>query len=124
MDPRWRGEKFVLSYSSGTAKGWVVVPDDESKRLIRHLGLKGRVLVQFKWDESGGASKEALATKDVLKRERREEAKQLKVPEVPVVNEPEEEEEGTRVDVGKKEEEGGEKKKKGVPKWLKLPGKK
>lgn len=120
LDERWRGEKFLLSYSA--ARGWAVVPDDSSKRLIQHLGLKGRVLVNFKWDETGGASLAALGTKDVLKRERKEEAKALRAPELAKLD-AEEDEEGVKVDVGKREE-AGEKKRKGVPKWLKLPGKK
>ncbi|ERF70996.1 hypothetical protein EPUS_03275 [Endocarpon pusillum Z07020] len=121
LDERWKGEKFLLSYSAN--KGWVFVPDDPNKRLIRHLGLKGRVLVNFKWDENGGASMAALATKDVLKGERKKEAQVLKAPEIPATA-VEGDEEGVKVDLGKKEDEGGEKKKKGMPKWLKLPGKK
>ncbi len=121
LDERWKGEKFLLSYSA--SKGWAVVPDDPSKRLIQHLGLKGRVLVNFKWDENGGASMSALGTKDVLKRERRQEAQVLKPPEIPAAA-VEGDEEGVKVDLVNKEGEGGEKKRKGVPKWLKLPGKK
>lgn len=118
LDERWKGEKFVLSYSG--SKGWAVVPDDTGKRLIQHLGLKGRVLVNFKWDESGGASLAALGTKDVLKQERKQEAQALRPPEVlamPV------DEEGIKVDVEKDDDESGSKRK-GMPKWLKLPGKK
>lgn len=121
LDERWRGEKFALSYSS--SKGWAVVPDDSNKRLIQHLGLRGRVLVNFKWDESGGASVAAMGTKDVLKRERKQEAQALKSPELAHVTAAEDEE-GMKVDMGKKEEDSGEKRKKGMPKWLKLPGKK
>ncbi len=102
---------------------WTVVPEDPKKRLIQHLGLKGRVLVNFKWDENGGASMAALGTKDVLKRERKQEAQALKPLGIPATA-GEVDEEGMKVDLGKKEEEGGEKKKKGMPKWLKLPGKK
>ena len=124
LDDRWRGEKFHLSYSA--SKGWLVIPDDASKKLIQHLGLRGRVLVNFKWDEVGGASLAALGTKDVLKRERKEEAQALKAPEVPgmAVGEGDGDGEGVKVNVGKGGEEGGEEKRKGVPKWLKLPGKK
>jgi tether containing UBX domain for GLUT4 len=121
LDERWRGEKFQLLYSG--SKGRAVVPDDPSKKLIQHVGLKGRVLVNFKWDETGGASMAALGTKDVLKRERKQEAQTLKRMEVPATP-AEADEEGVKVDVGKNEEESGEKKKKGMPKWLRLPGKK
>lgn len=120
LDERWRGERFLLSYSA--SKGWAIVPNDPGKKLIQHLGLKGRVLVNFKWDEAGGASMAALGTKDVLKRERKHEAQALRPPQLPET--PAEDEEGERVDVGQKEEQSGEKKKKGMPKWLKLPGKK
>ncbi len=122
LDDRWRGDKFVLSYSG--SKGRAVVPDDPSKRLIQHLGFKGRVLVNFKWDETGGASMAALGTKDVLKGERKQEAQTLKPLELPATP-AEGDEEGVRVEIGKNEEDSGEKKKKkGMPKWLKLPGKK
>ena len=121
LDERWRDDRFLLSYSA--SKGWAVVPDDSSKRLIQHLGHKGRVLVTFKWDDTGGASTAALGTKDVLKRDRKQEAQALKAPESPATP-AEENDEGVKVDVGKQEQETGERKKKGVPKWLKLPGKK
>jgi tether containing UBX domain for GLUT4 len=121
LDEKWRGEKFLLAYSA--SKGWATIPDDSSKRLIQHLGLKGRVLVNFKWDESGGASAAAMGTKDVLKRERKMEAMALRPPALPILSGGDDE--GVKVDVGRKEEEeSGEKKKKGMPKWLKLPGKK
>lgn len=121
LDERWRSDKFVLSFSG--SKGRAIIPDDPRKRLIQHLGLKGRVLVNFKWDETGGASMAALGTKDVLKGERKQEAQALKPLELPATPAAEDEE-GVKVDVGKNEEDSGEKKKKGIPKWLKLPGKK
>lgn len=121
LDDKWKNEKFVLAYSAN--KGWAVLPDDQNKRLIQNLGLKGRVLVTFRWDETGGASMAALGTKDVLKRERKLEAQALKPPELSEAS-VEKEDQGVKVDVGKVEEESGEKKKKGMPKWLKLPGKK
>jgi tether containing UBX domain for GLUT4 len=120
LDERWKGEKFSLSYSGNM--GWFGVPDDSSKRLIQHMGLRGRVLLNFRWDEKGGASMAALGTKDVLKKERKQEAQTLKPPELPVTP-AEGDEDGTKVDVGMGEELS-EKKKKGMPKWLKLPGKK
>jgi tether containing UBX domain for GLUT4 len=120
LDERWKGEKFVLSYSGNM--GWFGVPDDSSKRLIQHLGLRGRVLLTFRWDEKGGASMAALGTKDVLKRERKQEAQTLKPPKLPMTP-ADGDEEGTKVDVEKGEQSVG-KKKTGMPKWLKLPGKK
>lgn len=121
LDGRWRGERFLLLYSA--SKGWAQIPDDPRTRLIQHLGLKGRVLVNFKWDETGGASLAALGTKDVLKKERKEEARALRPPELPATR-VEESEGNTSVDMGQMEASSVEKKKKGMPKWLKLPGKK
>lgn len=123
LDERWKADKFLLLYFAN--RGWATVPDDPNKRLIHHLGLKGRLLISFKWDdESGGASPAALATKDVLKCERKLEAMTYKPPELAglVSMDGAPEDEGVRVDVGRGN--GEEKKKRGVPKWLKLPGKK
>jgi tether containing UBX domain for GLUT4 len=121
LDERWKDEKFVLSYSS--KKGWAIVPNDPQKKLIQHLGLKGRVLINFKWDETGGASMAALGTKDVLKAERKQEAQALKAPELPSTP-ADEDDEGVKVDMGKKDDESSDKKKKGMPKWFKQLGKK
>ena len=121
LDEKWKGDRFGLSYS-GMKAGWATIPDEASKKLIQNLGFKGRVLVNFKWDETGGASIDALRTKDVLSMDRKQEAQALKPPILPDVSTPDEVEQ--QPVLGKKDEESGDRKKKGMPKWLKLPGKK
>lgn len=120
LDKKWKQEKFILVLP-GVQKGSAALPDTAAKKLIQHLGLKQRVLITFKWDDAGGASAEALATKDVLNAERRREAQPIPQPQLPQATESEEE--GVVVDL-KGKDEGTEKKNKGIPKWLKLPGKK
>lgn len=119
LDERWIGEGFLLRQPGVRGKG-DVVPNDEKKRLIRDLGLKGRVLVIFDWDEKN-ASLEARATKVVLKEDLREKAKPLQV--VDFKDEDGDDEPGIRVRTLKENQDGGGedrgKRKGGMPKWLK-----
>ena len=109
-------EPFSLNFS--TVKGPQMVPREGTVRLITDLGMVGNVLVNVIWEE--GASIEARRG-STLKGKYREKASPIEV------KEPE------SVDVDRKEindvkGKGAEKrdveKKGGVPKWLKLPGKK
>jgi tether containing UBX domain for GLUT4 len=118
LEERWQREAFQLR-NLGVKAGSrdVVVPDDGRKRLIRDLGLKGRVLLVFGWNDQK-ASVEARMAKEILKAELRQVAVEFKVSEVQVQDD--EGDVGKAVDVGKREEDGdGGKKKSGVPKWLK-----
>ncbi|KAI9870110.1 MAG: hypothetical protein M1830_004675 [Pleopsidium flavum] len=117
------GQPFLLS--SSAMGGPRVLPRGGRERLVAGLGMRGRVLVTFMWDEN--ASLEAR-TGEVLKGEFREKAREIEIKEVEGVDVGE----GEKVDKGKGkgkervgdgEREGGGKKG-GVPKWLKLPGKK
>lgn len=90
-------------------------------RLIAGLGMTGRVLVNFFWEE--GASVEARMGK-VLKDRFREKAKEIEVKDV-VVEDDDNAEERKRDDNHKPVPEAkSESKGKGIPKWLKLPSKK
>lgn len=135
LAPRLRGEVFVLKCTTDAKRGVAGVggggqptstnvPDTEAKRLIWDLGFKGRVLVTFVWDE-GKASMEARGTKEVLRRETREGAREMVVK--PVLDQ--REEQGIKVDLGGKgkgkdgdggegEEAGQGKAGKKVPKWM------
>lgn len=113
-------EPFSLSFSA--ARGPRVVPKGSTDRLIGALGMMGRVLVNFNWDE--GASAQARG-ECAVKEQWRQKAREIEV------REPESAEvvEGSGVGgegKGKEKEkvESKEKGKGGVPKWLKLPGKK
>lgn len=116
LDEQWRGEGFVLRNPGIRGKG-EVVQDDERKRLIKDLGLKGRVLVVFGWDDEN-ASVDARGTKEILREEMRNQAKEIKVEDV--LAQGDDKDEGVKINIGKAsaiaEDDKG--KKKGMPKWL------
>ena len=124
LDERWGKDRFILVHSN--IKGQNDIPDNSSRKLISHLGFRGRVLVTFKWDETGGASADALRSKDVLKPIRRAEAQELKPLLVSTVgaDKSNDQDDLAAINPGLGEGQTAEKKKKGMPKWLKLPGKK
>ncbi|RAL08994.1 putative UBX domain protein [Aspergillus homomorphus CBS 101889] len=100
-----------------------VIPDSEQTLLIRDLGLAGRVLVNFSWDES--ASPAAHAGRELLKPELRTRAQVIKVEQPPEVMDTAENVRSRTLGATSNESKTGEKRKPGgIPKWLKLPGKK
>ena len=118
LEERWRAEAFQLR-NLGVKVGSkdVVVPDDGRKRLIRDLGLKGRVLLVFNWDDQK-ASIEAKMAKVILRVDLRQVAKEYKVQEVQ--EQEDDGDVGKKINIGKTEpNDDGGKKKGGVPKWLK-----
>jgi len=68
------GEPFELRYLS--AKGHAALPDSSSQRLIRDLGFRGKVLVNFGWSAS---ALEAARGAPALREEYRSRAQELKV---------------------------------------------
>ncbi|KAJ9655550.1 hypothetical protein H2198_005641, partial [Neophaeococcomyces mojaviensis] len=121
--PGLRGEEFVLRNPGIRGKD-EIVPDDERKKLISNLGLKGRVLVVFGWDEK--ASPQVRATKEVLREDLRASAKDYVPTEIQGIAGEENEDKGTKVNLGKKPDDasGQEEGKRKLPKWLKGLGKK
>ena len=114
---RNENEPFSLNFS--TPKGPQNIPK-ENMRLIQGLGMVGAVLVNVIWEE--GASKEARGGK-ILKSVYEEKAEEITVKEPQGVEvEEKQESQGGTADQNRKSE--GKEKKGGVPKWLKLPGKK
>ena len=110
-------EPFSLNFSS--AQGPTSVPKEGNVELIGGLGMAGRVLVNVVWE--AGASSEVRGG-NVLKDEFQNQAKEIEVKEVESV---EMEEKPNEVIEGKgKQKDEGRERKGGVPKWLKLPGKK
>ena len=118
LEENWRGEAFLLrNLGVKIDSKQALVPDDGRKRLIRDLGLKGRVLLVFSWDDQK-ASVEARMAKDILRVDLRQQAKEYKVQEMQVQED--ESDVGKPINIGKREsDEDGGKKKGGVPKWLK-----
>lgn len=112
-------EPFLLNFTG--PRGPQPIPKEGSVvRLIAGLGMTGRVLVNFMWEE--GASVEARVGK-VLKDKFREKAKEIEVKNV--VSEHDDDAEEQKRDHNHKPvpEAKSDNKGKGIPKWLKLSGK-
>lgn len=111
-------EPFLLNFTA--MKGPKVVPRKEAVKLIGGLGMTGRMLVNFIWDES--ATVEARGSK-VLKVEVREKAREIEIKEVEAVEIEDQRDKSSQV-LGRDRDGEGKGKSKGIPKWLKLSGKK
>ena len=109
-------EPFSLKFSS--VQGPRNVPKEGDVRLIGDLGMAGRVLVNVVWDL--GASDKARGG-NVLKAEFQKQAKQI-VKEIDGVEV--EEQVSDSVDRKGTQKDEGRERKGGMPRWLKLPGKK
>ena len=117
LDETWRSEAFLLRNPGvKTDSKQALVPDDGQKRLIKGLGLKGRVLLVFAWDDQK-ASVEARMAKAILRADLRQQAEEFKVQEVQVQDD--EGDVGKPINIGKTEQDRDGGKKKGMPKWLK-----
>lgn len=108
-----------------------LVPSEGMERLVADLGMRGRVLVtlarEVGVDGSGSGSGMGRSGGPVLKREFRERAREMVVEDVGGGGDGGVEVgEGSGAGVGVEKEAGGKgsARKGGVPKWLKLPGKK
>ncbi|EDN07676.1 predicted protein [Histoplasma mississippiense (nom. inval.)] len=114
-----------------TAQGQSVIPDVAEKLLIRDLRMSGRVLVNFSWaDDVSSRAKSASTRVQILRPELRQVASQIKVQEVAAAL-PARDEKGNksllqRLGGGDGDQGRADARKRGggVPKWLKLPGKK
>ncbi|KPI45618.1 Tether containing UBX domain for GLUT4 [Cyphellophora attinorum] len=125
LDPQFRNEPFTLRIpgagAAGAGRKNIMIIPDNNKRLIQDLKLRGREMLQFAWDENA-VSAEARAAKSVLRAELRATAQDLKAPEQPKGDVPEEK--GIKVNIGKDDkddeaESSGTGPKK-MPKWLKF----
>ncbi|KAL8953658.1 MAG: hypothetical protein Q9222_000495 [Ikaeria aurantiellina] len=110
-------EPFSLRYIS--AKGPRTVSKDSTERLIADLGMSGRTLITALWDE--GASP-GVRSKPVLKKEHREQAKDIQIPVFAPASEPDEPQEESSTGKQKVPSKSGGKG--GMPKWFKGLGKK
>ncbi|KAJ6108394.1 hypothetical protein N7523_009717 [Penicillium sp. IBT 18751x] len=125
LDPAITGEKFNLNIFSGPTASHPGSPStlpETAQILIQDLGLAGRVLVNFTWAD--GVSSAQRRT-NLLRPELRSKAQEIKVEQPP---EPKEEPSARKTeeiptDSGDGKPSGA-KKSGGIPKWLKLPGKK
>lgn len=125
LAPALAGEKFVLNTFLNTVvsrKPNANVVPESPQLLIKDLGLAGRVLVNFTWTD---AAPSAQRRTDLLRPELRSQAQELKVEQPP---EPVEEPLAPSAEAGpsgaRDGKPSGARKSGGMPKWLKLPGKK
>ena len=111
-------ESFLLSFPG--PRGRIDIPKQGKQKLIAGLGMVGKVLVNFGWEAAEG--RERMKGQQVLKDEYRQIAKPIEVKEIEGTTEVKEHKGGQVVkeDKGKGKEKGSG----GIPKWLKLPGKK
>lgn len=123
LAPAIAGEKFVLNVFVHAAahRNSNIIPES-AQLLIKDLGLVGRVLVNFTWLNAGTSAQHRM---DLLRPELRSQAQQLKVEQPP---ESVEEPSASAAEAAKygshDGKPGGARKSGGIPKWLKLPGKK
>lgn len=124
LAPAFAKEKFFLNVFLNTMAARTphaqAIPEAD-KLLIKDLGLAGRVLVNFTWPD---ATATAQRRTDILRPELRSRAQELKVEQPP---EPVEEPSAPTSAEAKpsgSSKAGGVRKSGGMPKWLKLPGKK
>lgn len=131
LDGPLANEEFILSFFPDVSrgpknqKGQVNIPDTPSKHLIADFRMMGRVLVNFVWkDNAALAARSSRAP--LLLAELRERASQIKVEDAAAVpvEEEEEDKKAWLKRLGGGSDKGGKKGGGGVPKWLKLPGKK
>ena len=112
-------ETFLLSFPG--PKGRIDIPKQGKQKLIAGLGMMGKVLVNFSWENAEG--REKMKGRQVLKDEYRQIAKPIEVKEIEGTVDVNERKGGQVVETEDKGK-GKEKGKGGIPKWLKLPGKK
>ncbi|KAF3481659.1 uncharacterized protein GIQ15_04418 [Arthroderma uncinatum] len=131
LDAPLADEKFSLFYFPALTVGarpgsnvQVQILESEDKALIRDLKMSGRVLVNFVWDTNAALSARS-AGGSVLRPELRQAAGKLQVNDIAADEDDENEgknKSGIQKTLPSSSDHG--KKKSGVPKWLKLPGKK
>lgn len=131
-DP-FAGEKFSLTvFGGGGGRGKNQIPDSDQTYLIKDVGIRGRVLVNFTWDDQASPAARGSGA-NLLKPELRSQAQDIQIPSVPEAPQEEPEDksalgrlgaalrgEGRDKDKMSAERKGGG----GVPKWFKMPGKK
>ncbi|KAJ5194005.1 GLUT4 regulating protein TUG [Penicillium cf. griseofulvum] len=119
-------ENFNLTvHGVSRSKQTSAIPPSDKKRLIKDLGLAGRVLVNFSWADHAPAFVHERRA-EILRPELRSQAQELKVEQPPGLKE---EDSTGPSQPGPSSAQGGDKpsgarKSGAMPKWLKLPGKK
>ncbi|EAU34533.1 conserved hypothetical protein [Aspergillus terreus NIH2624] len=122
-------EKFSITHfptggpGSSSKRMLNVVPDSDQSLLIKDLGLAGRVLVNFSWNEDTSlAARESRS--GLLRQELRTQAQEIKVEQPPDVMDTSPDTTQAKPESSRQGEKSGARKSGALPKWLKLPGKK
>ncbi|EFR01695.1 hypothetical protein MGYG_04698 [Nannizzia gypsea CBS 118893] len=127
LDTPLADQQFSLFYfptvTAGASRVQAQIPASEDITLIHGLKMSGRVLVNFLWDQNAALSARS-AGGSVLRPELRQAAGKLQVKDVAADVEDEKAEDKSQVHKTQPSSSEGSKKKGGMPKWLKLPGKK
>lgn len=127
LDTPLADQQFSLFYfptvTAGASRVQAQIPASEDTTLIHGLKMSGRVLVNFVWDQNAALSARG-AGGSVLRPELRQAAGKLQVKDVAVEGDDEKVEENPQVHKTQPSSSEASKKKGGMPKWLKLPGKK
>lgn len=127
----YKGEKFALKVfvnaPPGRSAHSKAIPESD-QLLIKGLGLAGRVLVNFTWSDAASSAAQQRRA-DLLRPELRDQAREMKIEQPPEMREePAAEASSSNPPASGGSGEGtkssGLRKSGGVPKWLKLPGKK
>jgi tether containing UBX domain for GLUT4 len=120
LAPPFANEAFSLTvHTASRFQHTSAIPSSEKKRLIKDIGLTGRVLVNFSWADNAPSFVHERRS-ETLRPELRSQAQQLKVEQPP---EPKEEETVSRPDPSSAQggaKPSGARKSGAMPKWLKL----
>lgn len=131
LGPAYKGEKFGLNVfvnaSPGRPGHSKAIPESD-KLLIKDSGLAGRVLVNFTWADATSEIAQQRQT-DILRPELLDQARQMKIEQPAEISEEPAAEASSSKAAGSSgsaetTKSSGLRKNGGVPKWLKLPGKK
>ena len=129
LSPDFTREKFILNVFVNTGPASSshanAIPESDQTLLIRDLGLAGRILVNFTWADAVASAAHQGRT-DILRHELRSRAQEIKVEQPPeLVEDPLAlQSQQARASTAADGKPNAARKTGGVPKWLKLPGKK
>ncbi|EFE42486.1 hypothetical protein TRV_02794 [Trichophyton verrucosum HKI 0517] len=127
LDTPLADQQFSLFYfpavTAGASRVQAQIPASEDITLINGLKMSGRVLVNFVWDQNAALSARS-AGGSVLRPELRQAAGKLQVKDVAAEGDEEKVDDKSQGHKAQPSSSEGSKKKGGMPKWLKLPGKK
>ncbi|KAN0086665.1 hypothetical protein V8E54_000353 [Elaphomyces granulatus] len=121
MNEKIANEPFLLIFTGGPAR--TIIPDSDQTLLIKDLGLRKRILINFSWDDKASLTARR-SNLDLLKPELRRHAQEIKVPEVLAEESQGQNRMSTLGRLGAALRGDDSRKGGTMPKWFKMPGKK